>query len=174
MVKARLFWQLLVASLVMLIGGFYGEANIGSDSKEIIGFVVGMAGWAYIMYLIFFGDAKEANDASGNPAGQLAFKALRYIVTIGWAIYPIGYLLVYIIGDSPFGEGDLNLIYNLADLVNKIAFGLVIWYAATTDKGSVVSAAASVAKKAVTSTKRDLLLENLLQEELLLEDDHKD
>mgnify|MGYP002413473040 CR=1 FL=1 len=45
-VKARLFWQLLVASLVMLIGGFYGEANIGSDSKEIIGFVVGMAGWA--------------------------------------------------------------------------------------------------------------------------------
>ena len=153
-VKARLFWQLLVASLVMLIGGFYGEANIGSDSKEIIGFVVGMAGWAYIMYLIFFGDAKEANDSSGNPAGQLAFKALRYIVTIGWAIYSIGYLLVYIIGDSPFGEGDLNLIYNLADLVNKIAFGLVIWYAATTDKGSVVSAAASVAKKAVSSTKK--------------------
>ena len=110
-----------------------------------------MAGWAYIMYLIFFGDAKEANDASGNPAGQLAFKTLRYIVTIGWAIYPIGYLLVYIIGDSPFGEGDLNLIYNLADLVNKIAFGIVIWYAATTDKGTVVSAAASVAKKAVAA-----------------------
>jgi len=28
----------------------------------------------------------------------------------------------------------LNLIYNLADFVNKIAFGVVIWAAATSDE----------------------------------------
>jgi hypothetical protein len=30
-------------------------------------------------------------------------------------------------------EASLNIIYNLADLVNKIAFGLLIWYAATSE-----------------------------------------
>ena len=47
------------------------------------------------------------------------------------SIYPIGYLVGY------FGDGGnvamLNLIYNLADFVNKIAFGVVIWAAATKD-----------------------------------------
>jgi hypothetical protein len=29
--------------------------------------------------------------------------------------------------------GTLNLVYNLADFLNKIAFGVVIWAAATQD-----------------------------------------
>ena len=37
------------------------------------------------------------------------------------------------LGAGEGGEGMLNLIYNLADLVNKIAFGVVIWAAATSD-----------------------------------------
>ena len=54
----------------------------------------------------------------------MAFNAIRMIVLVGWAIYPIGYWL-----DA---EG-LNIVYNLADLVNKTAFGLVIWAAAVSD-----------------------------------------
>ena len=27
----------------------------------------------------------------------------------------------------------LNILYNLADSVNKVAFGLMVWYAATMD-----------------------------------------
>jgi hypothetical protein len=30
-------------------------------------------------------------------------------------------------------QNSLNIIYNLADVVNKIAFGLLIWYAATSE-----------------------------------------
>ena len=53
---------------------------------------------------------------------------MRMIVLVGWAIYPIGYL----VGDT--GSADsLNIIYNLADLINKTAFGLVIWAAAVQD-----------------------------------------
>ena len=34
------------------------------------------------------------------------------------------------------GDGAmLNTVYNLADLVNKFLFGLVIWYAAMRDSG---------------------------------------
>ena len=57
---------------------------------------------------------------------------MRWIVTVGWAIYPLGYLLGYV--GIMSGDGTLNLIYNLADFVNKIAFGLVIWAAATSDE----------------------------------------
>ncbi len=120
-VSASLFWKLLIASLVMLIGGYVGEAGY---MDQIPAFIIGMVGWAVIIYLIFFGEAAQVNAASGNAAGQMAFNAIRMIVLVGWAIYPIGYWL-----DA---EG-LNIVYNLADLVNKTAFGLVIWAAAVSD-----------------------------------------
>ena len=120
-VSSSLFWKLLVASLVMLIGGYMGEAGYMAMMPA---FIIGMVGWAVIIYLIFFGEAAQVNAASGNAAGQMAFNAIRMIVLVGWAIYPIGYWL-----DA---EG-LNIVYNLADLVNKTAFGLVIWAAAVSD-----------------------------------------
>ena len=120
-VSASLFWKLLIASLVMLIGGYVGEAGY---MAQMPAFIIGMVGWAVIIYLIFFGEAAQVNASSGNAAGQMAFNAIRMIVLVGWAIYPIGYWL-----DA---EG-LNIVYNLADLVNKTAFGLVIWAAAVSD-----------------------------------------
>ena len=50
---------------------------------------------------------------------------------IGWSIYPIGYFLGYLAGGTD--ENALNAIYNLADIINKIAFGLVIWAAAKSE-----------------------------------------
>ncbi len=31
---------------------------------------------------------------------------------------------------------DMNILYNVADLVNKTAFGMMVWYAATMDTKS--------------------------------------
>ena len=121
-VSAGLFWKLLVGSLVMLIGGYMGETAI---VDRTIGFVIGMVGWAWVIYLIFFGEAANVNASSGNAASQMAFKTIRMIVLVGWAIYPIGYLMN--------NAADLNIVYNLADLVNKTAFGLAIWAAAVSD-----------------------------------------
>ena len=121
-VSASLFWKLLVGSLVMLIGGYMGEAGY---MAKMPAFAIGMIGWAYIIYLIFAGEAANVNASSGNAASQMAFKSIRMIVLVGWAIYPIGYLM----GSSEA----LNIIYNLADLVNKTAFGVVIWAAAVSD-----------------------------------------
>ena len=53
------------------------------------------------------------------------------LVTVGWAIYPIGYFVGYFMEGTD--SGALNLIYNIADFWNKIAFGLVIWAAAVAD-----------------------------------------
>ena len=122
-VRAALFWKLMIASIVMLVFGFLGELGAMSYWPA---FAIGMAGWLYIIYEIFAGEASQISAASGTPASQYAFNALRLIVTVGWAIYPIGYIL----GAGEGGEAGLNLIYNLADFVNKIAFGVVIWVAA--------------------------------------------
>lgn len=127
-VPAALFWRLLIASVVMLVGGYLGEVG---TINVTVGFVIGMLGWLWILYEIFIGEASKINSASGNQASQTAFTGLKWIVTIGWAIYPLGYILGYMAGGVD--AASLNLIYNLADFVNKIAFGVVIWVAATSD-----------------------------------------
>ena len=53
-----LFWQLLVASIVMLVGGLLGEMDV---IDETIGFIIGMIGWLYVVYLIFAGGAAKAS-----------------------------------------------------------------------------------------------------------------
>jgi bacteriorhodopsin len=125
-VPLMLFWRLLVASLVMLVFGFMGEAGLGDP---MLMFVIGLAGWFYIIYEVFAGEASKLSVSSANQGAQFAFNSLRLILTVGWAIYPIGYYL----GMESGGSDTTNIVYNLADLVNKAAFGLVIWAGAKMD-----------------------------------------
>jgi len=126
--NSGMFWRLLLGSLVMLIGGYLGEAGYINST---LGFIIGMAGWIYILYEIFSGEAGKAAAKSGNKALVTAFGAMRMIVTVGWAIYPLGYIFGYLTGGI---DGNaLNVIYNLADFVNKIAFGLIIWSCAVSN-----------------------------------------
>ena len=114
----------------MLIGGFIGEAGLGD---VVVWWIVGMIAWLYIIYEIFMGETAKANAGSGHLASQQAFNTIKWIVTIGWAIYPIGYFLGYMSGSETTDFGTVNIIYNIADLVNKTAFGLAIWVGATMD-----------------------------------------
>ena len=66
----RMFWRLLVASLVMLIAGYLGRGNAENSSTLWICFVIGMAGWLYILYEIFAGEASKINASQGTEAGQ--------------------------------------------------------------------------------------------------------
>lgn len=127
-VTSGLFWRLLGASLVMLVFGFLGEAGL---MNATVGFAIGMAAWIYIIYEVFSGEASKLAAGSGNKGGQFAFNTLRLILTAGWAIYPIGYYLGYLGGGTD--SNTVNIIYNVADLVNKTAFGLAIWAGAKMD-----------------------------------------
>ena len=128
--NSGMFWRLLIGSTVMLVGGYLGEAGYINST---LGFIIGMAGWVYILYEIFSGESGKAAAKSGNKALVTAFGALRMIVTVGWAIYPLGYIFGYLTGGVD--SETLNVVYNLADFINKIAFGLVIWAAASTSAG---------------------------------------
>merc|ERR1712094_156807 len=101
------FWKLLIGTVVMLVFGYTGEAHL-CPGGAWVGFAGGMSGWFFILFEIF--------------------GTLRLIVTAGWSIYPAGYFFGYLMGGV--NDCSLNLIYNLADFVNKIAFCLAIWQAA--------------------------------------------
>jgi len=59
---------------------------------------------------------------------KASYKTMRFIVTVGWSIYPLGYFFGYLMG--AVNDDILNLVYNLADFVNKIAFCLAVWHSA--------------------------------------------
>ena len=123
------FWRLLVGTLVMVIGGYLGEAGF---IPVLLGFIIGMIGWAVIIWEIFRGEASQA--ASSNQSVSSAFNAMRLIVLVGWAIYPLGYVFGLMMETVDINT--LNWVYNLADFVNKILFGLIIWNAAVKDSAS--------------------------------------
>ena len=130
-VPVMLFWKLLVASLVMLIFGFVGEVGLFNTN---LAFLIGVAAWGYIIYEVFLGEASKLSEGSQNAGGQFAFNTLRIILTAGWFIYPLGYYLGYMGGGTD--AGTVNIVYNIADLVNKTAFGLAIWAGAKMDSAS--------------------------------------
>ena len=130
-IPGAIFWRLLIGSLVMLIGGYMGEAGY---INAMLGFIIGMAGWIYILYEVFSGEAGNLAAKSRNKPLATAWGAMRMIVTVGWAIYPLGYVFGYLVGGVD--ANSLNVIYNLADFINKIAFGLVIWSAAVSQSGA--------------------------------------
>jgi len=127
----KLMWTLIGASAVMLVTGYFGEA-VDPWNAQIWGLVSGLA-YFYIVYLIMFGEAKALATKAGGSVLS-AHNMLCKFVLIGWAIYPIGYM----IGTAGTGDHaqwyffmangiDMNVVYNIGDAINKIGFGLVVY-----------------------------------------------
>ena len=129
-VSRAIYWKLLIGTLVMFVGGYLGEAG---HIPSMLGFTILVAGWIYILYEVFSGDAGKLAAKSGNKALVVAYGSMRMIITIGWAIYPFGYIFGFLTGG--LDNISINVIYNAADLLNKIAFGLIIWSAAMQQSG---------------------------------------
>ena len=73
----------MIGTLVMVLGGYAGEAGYISS---LLGFVIWMVGWLFILYEIFAGEAGKLCEKSANEAMVKAFETMRMILTIGWAI----------------------------------------------------------------------------------------
>merc|ERR1712194_420461 len=115
-----MFWRLMIGTVAMLAFGYAGESR---TMDPVAGFAAGMAGWFYILYEIFSGEAgKLAGSDRVNKHVAASFGTMRFIVTVGWSIYPLGYFFGYLQG--AVSAQALNLVYNLADFVNKIGFCL--------------------------------------------------
>lgn len=134
--KIGLLWKLIFASVVMLVTGYFGEA-VDRDNSVMWGVLSGLA-YFYIAYLVWFGEVAKLAESAG-PAVAKATRILAWFVLVGWAIYPLGYILGTPGGlfGVTFGGEDagawMNVVYNIGDAVNKIGFGLVIYALAKSD-----------------------------------------
>ncbi|UOY05239.1 bacteriorhodopsin-like [Muricauda sp. SCSIO 64092] len=134
--KKSLMWKLILASVIMLVTGYFGEAVYTTGSGPALwGFVSGLA-YFYIVYEIWFGNAKKLAESAGGSVLQ-AHKTLCWFVLVGWAIYPIGYMA----GTTGWYDGlfeglNMDVIYNIGDAINKIGFGLVVYGAAVASQSS--------------------------------------
>merc|ERR1711953_649305 len=126
-ISGMMFWRLLIGTVIMLAFGYLGESSF---INAWAGFAVGMAGRGFILFEVFAGEAGKcaAEGDKVNEYVKASFTTMRLIVTAGWAIYPLGYFFGYLMGGVD--DATLNLVYNLADFVNKIAFCLAIWHSA--------------------------------------------
>ncbi|MBF8153015.1 bacteriorhodopsin [Exiguobacterium sp. TBG-PICH-001] len=128
-----LLTKLVIADIIMIIGGYIGESSInlagGFTQLGLWAYVVGCIAWFYIIYLLFTNVTKAAED---KPAPiRKALLQMRLFILIGWAIYPVGYAVTLF---APGIEVQLvrELIYNFADLINKVGFGLIAFFAVKT------------------------------------------
>ena len=125
---------LIWASLVMLVTGYFGEVSDTASGPALWGLASGLA-YFYIAWLIKFGPLAKLAAAAGGSV-EKAHKMLTLFVLIGWAIYPLGYM-IGTDGWYDFVDGiglNMDVVYNIGDAINKIGFGLVVYAAAVSQK----------------------------------------
>ncbi len=136
--KAGLLWKLIFASVVMLITGYFGETM--DRAHSVLWGVISGAAYFYIEYLIWFGEVASLAQTAG-PSVAKATRILAWFVLVGWAIYPLGYILgtpgglfgMTFVSDPKDAAVAMDIVYNIADAINKIGFGLVIYTLAKSD-----------------------------------------
>jgi bacteriorhodopsin len=129
--KIALLWKLIFASLVMLITGYVGVLD---PAQSVLWGVLSGAAYFYIAYLIWFGEVAKLAQSAG-PQVAKATKILAWFVLVGWAIYPLGYILgtpgglfgLKLVANPADAHKAMDIVYNIADAINKIGFGLVIY-----------------------------------------------
>ncbi|MBC6698579.1 bacteriorhodopsin-like [Hymenobacter sp. BT190] len=145
--KAALLWKLILAAVIMLVFGYIGEAfTDGSMGHSVLWGSLSTVGYVYILYSAWMGEVAQLAAASNSVAVQKGVRALAWFVLVGWAIYPIGYMAMPGGWLGPDGAGllrphDLDLLYNIADAINKIGFGLVVYGIARSESAVKVAPA---------------------------------
>jgi sensory rhodopsin len=130
--KVGMLTRLLLGSVVMLVTGYIGEAV--QPENNILWGVISTLGWGAIIYEIYFGEAAKVANASNLAYVKTGYSTLRWFTLVGWAIYPIGYMMLpgnllhgLVAGADLSKSSPVDLAYNIADAVNKIGFGLVVY-----------------------------------------------
>ena len=117
-------------ALIMIGFGYLGESGAISG---IAGLVLGGVGWAMIIVATGtpWSSGKGVDNSKIAPELMWSTNALRWFICVGWVIYPIGYLFNPTAGVSDAVSAEvMAVLYNIADMINKIGFGVVAWMGA--------------------------------------------
>lgn len=121
-----------VGALIMISFGYLGETGV---MNEGLGLILGGVGWAMIMVAtgLPFGlyDGLGVDNSKIREELVWSTNALRTFILVGWVIYPIGYLVgTEMVDAGADGKEIMAILYNIADMINKIGFGIVAWMGA--------------------------------------------
>jgi len=116
----NLFRTLVGASIVMLVFAWIAEESTIGGASWWINYLISCAAWLYIVFVLYTKASAEMKTAP--PSIQKAIKILRLFILVGWTIYPVGFLMALL---GPEGESIREMCYNVADVINKVFFGLV-------------------------------------------------
>ena len=124
--KAKgLFLGLVGAALAMLIFAWVAEESPVGGASWWINYLISCGAWVVIIAILFTTVTKQMKTQPESIAKALS--TMRVFIVVGWAIYPIGFLMALI---GPEGESWREIFYNVADVINKVFFGLVCYYGA--------------------------------------------
>ncbi len=118
-------------ALIMIGFGYAGEADL---MNPIVALLLGGMGWAMIIVATGtpWSSGLGVDNSKIAPELMWSANALRWFIVVGWIIYPLGYLFspnVALI-EMDNGAEMMAVAYNVADIINKIGFGIVAWMGA--------------------------------------------
>ena len=126
-------------ALIMIGFGYLGESGVlgevmGAAAGGWAGLILGGVGWAMIIVATGtpWSSGKGVDNSKIAPELMWSANALRWFIVVGWIIYPLGYLFspeVALI-EVDNGAEYMAVAYNIADIINKIGFGVVAWMGA--------------------------------------------
>jgi bacteriorhodopsin len=116
--------RLVIADIIMIVTGYLGEVGMEGEVATIVWFVISSLAWLYIVYAVF------QVKLDGMPAyAASAVKIMRRFVMFGWAIYPIGTAIEEFMklsgADVSAAVAIAAIVYVIADVLNKVGFGMV-------------------------------------------------
>ena len=118
-------------ALIMIGFGYLGEAGLMSAIPALL---LGGMGWAMIVVATGtpWTDGLGVDNSKISEELMWSANALRWFIVVGWIIYPLGYLFSPEVALIEIDNGAeiMAVAYNIADIINKIGFGVVAWMGA--------------------------------------------
>lgn len=121
---------MVAADVAMIVFGYFGErfADVpGKDFEAWTLFGMGCLAWLLLLYIVYSILTEAAKDKL-LPI-RTAFERMRLFLVLGWSIYPIGFM-IGALSDADVAKVLRELVYNFADLINKVGLGLIAVFAA--------------------------------------------
>lgn len=119
---AKLFRGLVFWAFVMLVTAWVAEESKTGSGQWWLWYAVSCIAWLYIVYMLY---SKVSEAMTSAPASiQRSLETMRLYVLLGWVIYPVGFLMA--LGGAD-GESWREVCYNIADVINKVFFGLACY-----------------------------------------------
>jgi len=117
----KFFLQLVALDVAMIATAFVAEtAPVGGTTWWGF-FLVACVFELLIGAVLFLSMGRAIREAPRSIASAL--HTMRLFILVGWAIYPIGFLMA-LTGAGEYRE----IAYNVADVINKVGFGLVAFH----------------------------------------------